>query len=319
MLREKGLTGTDSPKKLLNLIWLNNTVLFGLRGGNENRQLRWGDIKLKTNDHGREYIEYNERLTKTRTAEKTTEVRHFSPKQFAHDTLETCPVYAYKIFAQHRPTEMCQPESPFYLGINYKRLPGSDKWYKSQPLGEHTLNTLMKTMAIECGLQGKKTNHSARKTTCTDLLHSGIAPTTIQQLSAHRNVQSVNNYARASCEMQEHMSDILSHNPNPPKLKNAIQMCQTQSKQSLTNSTGPPRQILAPVQSPFNATVSSNIRTMSGIELVSTHTGQILQNARLMNCPITIINKTVKTDDISPSPKRRRRICPVIESDSDSE
>ena len=69
----------------------------------------------------------------------------------------------------------------------------------------------MKVMANKANLLGKETNHSARKSTCTRLLHAGIAPTTIQQLTGHKNVQSINNYAIASIEMQKNMSDILTN------------------------------------------------------------------------------------------------------------
>ncbi|KAH3798915.1 hypothetical protein DPMN_152519 [Dreissena polymorpha] len=51
-------------------------------------------------------------------------------------------------------------------------------------------------MAERGDLTGRKTNHSARKTTCTTLLHNKVAPSTIQQLTGHKIVQSVNNYAK---------------------------------------------------------------------------------------------------------------------------
>ena len=66
-------------------------------------------------------------------------------------------------------------------------------------------------MASKAELPGRKTNHSSAKTSCTKLPHAGVAPTTIQQLTGHRNVQSVNNDAIASSEMQHQMSDILSN------------------------------------------------------------------------------------------------------------
>ncbi|KAH3690434.1 hypothetical protein DPMN_193752 [Dreissena polymorpha] len=67
-------------------------------------------------------------------------------------------------------------------------------------------------MAEKGDLTVRKTNHSARKSTCTTLLHNGVAPTTIQQLIGHKHVQSVKNYTKAFLEMKEAMSDILSEN-----------------------------------------------------------------------------------------------------------
>ena len=88
----------------------------------------------------------------------------------------------------------------------------------------------MKNMAIKANLPGRKTNHSARKSTCTRLLHAGVAPTTIQQLTGHRNVQSVNNYAVASVEMQKkHEQYPFKHrkyvNLPPARTTTAIDMC----------------------------------------------------------------------------------------------
>ena len=40
---------------------------FGLRGGKEQRDLKWGDITLKIDYRGKKYLEYStERQTKTR-------------------------------------------------------------------------------------------------------------------------------------------------------------------------------------------------------------------------------------------------------------
>ena len=81
--------------------------------------------------------------------------------------------------------------SPFYLAIKYNRKHNDTEWYKRQPFGENTLPAIMKNMAKQADLPGRKTNHSAQKTTCTKLLHAGLNPTTIQQLTGHRNVQSI--------------------------------------------------------------------------------------------------------------------------------
>ena len=46
ILYEKGLLGMSSPEALLNTLWLNNTLHFGLRGCKEHRDMCWGDRKL---------------------------------------------------------------------------------------------------------------------------------------------------------------------------------------------------------------------------------------------------------------------------------
>ena len=47
-LKEKVYIGIHSPKSLLNKMWLQNTMLFGIRGGTENHKLRWLDIELRS-------------------------------------------------------------------------------------------------------------------------------------------------------------------------------------------------------------------------------------------------------------------------------
>jgi len=166
-------------------------------------------------------------------------------------------------------------------------------------------------MAEKGKLQGRKTNHSARKTTCTKLLHSGIAPTTIQQLSGHKNVPSVNNYANASLYilMQEEMSDILSDNPSR----------QNHHQQHVPTLIPAPRPVSAPNSLPAivsgieqSTTQGKLIQTAMMSENMATKFGHghILNNAKMFQCSITVNNY-----QHSSSPKRRR--IRIIDSDSE--
>ena len=62
----------------MNTLWFNNSIHFGLRGVSEHSNLRWGDIKLKNSYDGTEYLEYNERQTKTRTGENIVDIRQLN-------------------------------------------------------------------------------------------------------------------------------------------------------------------------------------------------------------------------------------------------
>ena len=46
-LYDKNQLGIDNPNAMLNTLWFNNTLHFGMRGGKEHRDLCWGDIELK--------------------------------------------------------------------------------------------------------------------------------------------------------------------------------------------------------------------------------------------------------------------------------
>ena len=56
----------------------------------------------------------------------------------------------------------------------------------------------------------RKSNHSARKTGIQYLLHAGIPPTNVQQLSGYKNMQSLNSYSTLFSNQQQKMSHILS-------------------------------------------------------------------------------------------------------------
>jgi len=117
-LYEKGLLGTRNPEALLNTLWLNRTMHFGLRGCKEHRDMRWGDVKLKETADGKEYLEFNERQTKTRTGSDCRYIRAMPPKMFATDGSEKDSILVYKLYDQKRPEKMNEDDSPFYLAVN---------------------------------------------------------------------------------------------------------------------------------------------------------------------------------------------------------
>ena len=122
---------------------------------------------------------------------------------------DRCPVKLFKTFISHRPEGMNLPESPFYSAVNQK-LNEHSKLYKCQPLGVHHINGFMKTLSEIAELPGRKTNHSARKTTVQKLCNSGIPDSTVLQVSGHRNVHSLNNYKKSHLLNNSNLSLIFS-------------------------------------------------------------------------------------------------------------
>ena len=226
ILYRRGVMGIHSPEALINTLWFNNCLHFGLRGGKEQRDLKWGDITLKIDSSGKEYLEYStERQTKTRSGENPLNRRSVKPRMYENSAVENerNPVAAYKLYALKRPQETCQTDSPFYLSINHlsseKMSLPETKWFKSQPMGVNKLNSIMKECALKAGLTGDKriTNHSARKTL---VQKHDIPPNQIIQVTGHKNLMSVNNYSSLRDGQQEAISSLLSANSPPP----AVQM-----------------------------------------------------------------------------------------------
>lgn len=204
VLYGQNLLGSENREALLNTLWLNNTQYFGLRGCQEHRDMKWGDVVLKTTADGLDYLEYNERQTKTRTGVQPKDTRTVKPKMFSVPGSERDPVSFYRLYAGKRPDDMKNDDSPFYLAINHIKNPASRKpWFKSAPMGINKLNGLMKTMAEKAKLDTSNlSNHSARKRMIQKLSENNIPPTHIMQVSGHKNVQSINNYSSLSVQQQ---------------------------------------------------------------------------------------------------------------------
>ena len=82
ILYNSGAFGCNSPQALINTLWYNNCLHFALRGGKEQRDLKWGDVVLKKGTEGKEYLEFTERQTKTRTGENSINRRSVKPRMY---------------------------------------------------------------------------------------------------------------------------------------------------------------------------------------------------------------------------------------------
>ncbi|CAC5393817.1 unnamed protein product [Mytilus coruscus] len=150
-----------NPEALTNTVWLNNCLHFGMRSRQDHTDMLFGDVTMKATSEGKHYLEYSERMTKTRQGESRN-TRSFAPKIF--ETPE---------FMKRRPVDTLTPTSRMYLSTLHNITPDSTHppiralWFSKQPLGKNKLGDLAKTMSLKAGLTGRKVNHSARKTTVT--------------------------------------------------------------------------------------------------------------------------------------------------------
>ena len=135
MLYSKGEFGLETPEALQRTMWWHATLLFGHRGRQESRQMQWGDIQLKIDASGQEFLEFKERVTKSRSGGAAADSRSFAPKAFKNkENAARCPVETFKRFASHRPESMMKEGSPFYMAINHRRSGEGTVWYTSGPI-----------------------------------------------------------------------------------------------------------------------------------------------------------------------------------------
>ncbi|CAB4013850.1 zinc finger MYM-type 2-like [Paramuricea clavata] len=214
-LYAKKVLGIHAPRPLLNIVWLNNCVFFGMRPGKEQRDLSWGDLQLKTDSSGTRFIQFTtERQTKTRTGENPRNRREVKPVMYENkENPERCPVTAYLKYKEERPAEMCGHSSPFYLAINTEIPKPGKRWFKTSALGVNSLRNMMKTMQTAAGMETdrKIVNHSTRKHLIQKLVDNEIPANEIMQITEHKNVSSINNYSTMSATRQQQISGILSN------------------------------------------------------------------------------------------------------------
>lgn len=215
-LFRSGQFGSSSPEALQRTMWWFLSLHYGFRARDESRKLCWGDVELQQDpvQDGREMLVWlNERGTKTRKGQENGHQRAFQPKIYATNT-ERCPIRFYKLFKSHRPEEMNQPDSPFFLAVRHgSRREKSKIWYMKAPLGKNQIGKFLSSAAENAGIQrtgAKVSNHSVRKTSISRLLDANTPENFVAQLSGHKNTQSLQSYKSASEQHQRQMSHILS-------------------------------------------------------------------------------------------------------------
>ena len=65
-------------------------------------------------------------------------------------------------------------------------------------------------MSAYCGLAGRKTNYSLRRTTANILLNNNISDNRVSNHLGHRNLQSLENYREVTFEQDKEVSGILT-------------------------------------------------------------------------------------------------------------
>lgn len=219
---EKGLLGDDSAESMLNTLWLNNSIHFGFRGSDEHYKLKWGDIVKKQTSDGTKFLQFNERLTKTRTGDNN-ETRKTNPKMFENkNNPSRCPITIYEKYCNLRPEGYNNEDDPFYLAtrtIGHSDTKENDIWFKKQKVGDRKLAAMMKTMAVKAGIPAKKlTNHSCRKHLVQKLRDNNIETCDIMAISGHKSEKSILNYSELSEQKHQEISNILQ-NASAPQIQ----------------------------------------------------------------------------------------------------
>ena len=294
LLFRSGQFGDENPVALQRTVWWLLALHFGFRARDESRKLKWGDNVLqKDGEMGNEVLIWrSERGSKTRRG--NGDARAFYPTAQATNN-KRCPVRYYKKFRSHRPAEMNNADSPFYLAINYRRRADNSIWYLKTPLGKNEIGKFMKVAAQTAGLQGNITNQSVRKTCISRLMDAEVPVNYVAQLSGHKNLKSLDSYKAASVEHQRKMSLILSRSGEEGTSSSVSHLVQESS--------------VVPANLP------KAVNTNESFQPAGVFTGACI--GKIEGCSFTFnIHREKEESPKSAKPKKRRII---ISDDSDSD
>lgn len=213
-LFEEQYFSTKTGEGLYKGLWWLLAIHAGWRAVDEAKKLCWKDIELKSDpETKREYLTWaSERGTKTRDGQENKGRRAYVPMIFATGT-NRCPVTYYKLFREHRPIEMMEPDSPFFILVDRKKTINDTVWYHKKPMGKNTISDILPKAKKLFNFPGNVSNHSVRKTGINQLLDANVPGIYVAQHSGMKSTDSLKSYTTANQKQQLQMFNILSGVP----------------------------------------------------------------------------------------------------------
>ncbi|GAB1605057.1 uncharacterized protein LOC115220303 [Argonauta hians] len=144
--------GPYNPLSVVSTLIFVFIVHFRLRKAVDHKNLLWGDIQLKVDKNGREYLVYRPQSLPSLPPHIENHIRRTYNIYAQPDQPERDPVAIYHLYAEKRPASMKYSNSPFYLGIfSLNPLPFQD-WYRASAMGINKLCDLVKQIRSITGL-----------------------------------------------------------------------------------------------------------------------------------------------------------------------
>ena len=206
-LWDKSFLGNSNPEVLLRTTFYLIGLNFGMRAGDEHRKLSSTNFSFHTDSEGREYLLYSEGVSKTNQGGlKHRKLTPRSSRAYANaECPERCVVRIVDTYMKR-----CSKDSllnAFYLKP-LQKFKGKSVWYSTVPLGHNKLNSMVKTMMSEAGVEGYYTNHSLRATAVSRLFQNDVDDKLIKGVTGHRS-EALQGYKRETEEQLLKVSKIV--------------------------------------------------------------------------------------------------------------
>ncbi|XP_031460080.1 uncharacterized protein KIAA1958 homolog [Phasianus colchicus] len=150
-LRKKGLLSQTNPQSFLHLMFVNIIRGFGASTHNHGQNLYWGQLVLRRNVAGLEYLEWKHDLNAEEAAGQSV------PHLFARpNNPENCPVQDYKKYAEKRPGDMLHDYDPLYLSPRHMYSVWDQVWYSRKSLTKAKMGKMLKVILQQVKASEKK-------------------------------------------------------------------------------------------------------------------------------------------------------------------
>ena len=177
-------------KILLQKVFFDIVYYTGCRGKEGLRSLDKKSFEIKTGTDGLDFIEltFNEKTKKNQGHENSSAQNALHNDHHIISTQENnplCPVESFKNYIS-RLNQEC--DAFFQYNSNDKT------GYDNNPVGKNSLATMMKEISEDAKLSRIYTNHCIRKTTAMALHCQGFDVSEIQNVTKHKNLDSLKHY-----------------------------------------------------------------------------------------------------------------------------
>ncbi|XP_060590360.1 uncharacterized protein LOC132745448 isoform X1 [Ruditapes philippinarum] len=149
----------------------------------------------------------------------------------------------------------------------------------------------MKELAEKGQLEGRKVNHSTRKTFAQILVQAGRPPTEIAHLGGWKNLQTLNVFSTPTLEQQAQASDILSDHMRPSSRNDFVTQCHVQTIEHKNTS------VLADIKPIMNTNYTCN--TLDASRSVSSNVSKQHSNPFAVLCGAYISGGTFNINFVS--------------------
>ena len=194
---------TDAGK-LQEFIWFSLCYYFGRRGREGWRGCMVSSFEIKCDEDGIKYI--TEAVTMTsknrQGGSKVDDGDYSDPRLYNNKVVD-----AFKLLLQKRnPGNNVLFQTPLkYNHIN------DDTWFRNEPMGVNTINTMMQRISKHARLSQIYTSHCVRASMITILYRGGVQPKEICSITKHKREASLDSYIQGTSSKQKRdCSNVLS-------------------------------------------------------------------------------------------------------------